>query len=100
MFSYILVHGQRGGCGIQKLKYEVLMKVNTNIMGFWGVTPCSLIDMYESLEDVFMFRVKPDDGGSMLIRNVGICVPDYTVSHSVICRENVIQRASINSTYV
>jgi hypothetical protein len=67
------------------MKSEIIMKV------FWGVTPCSLTDMYECFEGAFMFRVKPDDGGSMFIRNVYICVSDYTVSHPVFCRAKVLE---------
>jgi hypothetical protein len=44
--------------------FEVLTVVGTKMVVFWVVAPCSL--------------VRPDDGGSKDIRNVGKLLPDHT----------------------
>jgi hypothetical protein len=45
---------------IKFMGFEILMAVSIKIMVFWDVTPCSLIDTYQDLEDpaASIFRIE------------------------------------------
>jgi len=49
-------------------RHEVLMMVTMKITGFWHVTPCSLVEVYQHFSGIFH-------------RNIGRLRPDYTASH-------------------
>jgi hypothetical protein len=46
--------------------FRVLTAACVKIAGFWVISPCILVN------------VRPEDGGSKYIRNVGKILPDYT----------------------
>jgi hypothetical protein len=49
---------------------------------FWGVTPCSLVIIDFRFRGAYCFRDlgddDPDAGGSKLLWNVNLLLPDYT----------------------
>jgi hypothetical protein len=54
---------------------------------FWDVTPCSLLGCNRKVDSPAYLLVlveiffDPEDGGDMLLRNVGSISTDYTASH-------------------
>jgi len=51
--------------------------------GVWDVTPCSLVNCTDVPEyPAASIIVYTDDEGNRIPWNVGILLPDYTVSHS------------------
>jgi hypothetical protein len=56
--------------------FEVLTAVKVSTLVFWVVTPCGLVDRYQHFIGTYF---SPEDGGSMLLRNVGIYLQIYKV---------------------
>jgi hypothetical protein len=40
----------------------------------WVVTPCGLVGGYKLFGGTYYLHSSPEDGGSMFLRNVGICL--------------------------
>jgi hypothetical protein len=66
--------------------------MNVNIVFFWDVTPCSLVEGYQHFGGTCCLQVSretssifyPEDGGSRFFVNVGFFLPHYTASHPII----------------
>jgi hypothetical protein len=73
---------------------------------FWGVKPCSLADIYQSLGGIHSFHLQGffyPEGDSAFLRNVGKYIPEYTASHPRIinrhshCVENFKSHGKVSS---
>lgn len=60
-----------------EMRFEVLMAVNINIMIFYGVTPCSMVDDTDLLPTSSGYT---EDGRSRFLRNVADYHPNYMTS--------------------
>jgi hypothetical protein len=56
--------------------FEILTAVKMSIFVFWVLTPCGLVGRYHRFGGT---HFNPEDGGSVFIRNDGICVQVHTV---------------------
>jgi hypothetical protein len=71
------------------MKSEVLTAVKMSTLSFWVVTPCGLVCRYQRFGATYCLHLQgwshfsvfsPEDGDSMLLRNVGIYIRVRTAS--------------------
>jgi hypothetical protein len=61
---------------IRDMRFEVLTAVKMPMLVFWVATPCGFLGRYQRFGDIYY--LSHEDGDSMFLRYVGICLQDHT----------------------
>jgi hypothetical protein len=55
------------------MRYKVHTAMKMSMLVLWVVTPCELVGRYQCLAGTYCL-FSPEDGGSIFLRNIGICL--------------------------